>query len=193
MKGELTTSELVRVTEIPRRTIYRWIDQGLLPKTTHVEGRGPGQSNLYDKAVAVWAMVLDEALKLGINFTGDNRAQVYLFRPDTDPAHEGPLLLGDSVRILDYLREWDLDLTCTALSGKFGFFDKPSRDRFVEFRIIPTPVAASLVATLIDPYHTGAGYFLTGLDAHRIVKSAIIISVSRFSRHYDYAAKKLLG
>jgi len=189
MKEELTTAELIKITEIPRRTIYRWLEEGLLPSWRRVPGRGPGQSNLFDKGVAVWAKILDEALKSGINFSGPASARVWLFSrdlsdidPDSTKNYDGPLLLGDGTRIVQYLREHLFDLAVIAFAGKVGFPQQPSRERFVEFRIVPYRVAVSNITGFLDP----RGPFLFGMDPHHLVNSTLVISVLRFSLQYDF-------
>lgn len=193
MPLELTTSQLSRLTEIPRRTIYRWFDDGFLPKFKLVEGRGPGLSDLHDKAIAVWAMFLDEASKNGVNFTGQGAGKVWLWREaeratDLEPGHkyDGPHLLSNCAHIVAYFRHNGFDMAGLILSGKLGFTDRPSRDRFCEIRIVPLDVAYNSVSQFVDPQKGGIP-FLSGFEATHLVKSVLVINIQKLRNAFDYA------
>ncbi len=193
MFGEFTMSEMSKYTEIPRRTLYRWRDDGLLPDYKTVEGQGPGQGDLYDKPVGVWAMFLDEASKTGVNFTGQGAGEVWLFKVDdefkpdvpTQQHYDGPHLLGNSGHIVSYFRKNGFKFAAAIRSGKLGFVNKPSRDRFCEIRIVPLDVAFYSLPQYVDPRDPVP--FQIGLVATHIVKSVVVISLYRLSNAFDYA------
>lgn len=188
-----TSTELMRLTEIPKRTFYRWVDDGLIPAVKIVEGRGPGRSDLYDNPVGVWIMLLDELLKRGVRLSGAERAEVRIYRQErwhTGPTHdlekdyELPTILSNSGRIASYIRQAKIDdvaLSALVYSGKVGFVNKPSRERFTEVFLLPAYIAISRLQQYSDPEQM-VGIYLGGTRTHHLVKSMAIVSIERLWR-----------
>jgi len=144
-----------------------------------------------DKAWGVWAMFLDEYGKNGGAFSGQGAPEVFLFDDsrqhnphDPKSSYDGPHLLGNSGRIVGYIRETGYDLSAVILRGKLGFTNTPSRDRFCEIRILPADMAGREVFQYTTPY---GGYFINGFSPTHIVKAVLLISIKLIGRAFDYA------
>ncbi|MBM4327424.1 MAG: hypothetical protein FJ118_09705 [Deltaproteobacteria bacterium] len=197
-----TSTQLMKLCEVPKRTFYRWIELGLVPAVREVEGRGPGQSDLYDEAVGVWVMFLDALFEGGVSITGKAKPDAYLFKAELWPPaslppsdgrptqnYDGPMLLENSSRIADYIRQainQGVHLSGVVFSGKQGMFHISSTARFTDILILPTKYAMNRVRAYADP-SAHPGWFYTSFRPEYIVKSSLIVSFERLRLSFEYA------